>query len=162
MKKLLLTLCMALMTMSASARYFSEPSLQGENAVGAHLLYGTEVPNFGLGVRYQRFIIDHVRVEGVFDYLIKNKELSMWDINLNGHYVWNIGEHVRLYPLVGVCFASWKEHITNDHDNRVGLNLGAGLQVALGNNWWVGAEAKVQEMRHYSQGVFDVNISYCF
>lgn len=162
MKKLLLTLCMAFVAIGVSARYISEPSLQGEKAIGAHVLYGTKIPNFGVGLRYQQFIYDHVRVEGVFDYLIKNKDVSMWDINLNAHYVWNLGEYVRIYPLAGICFASWKEHITESHDNRVGVNIGAGLQVKVVDNLWLGAEAKLQEMRHYGHGVFDVNITYCF
>jgi len=162
MKKIILTLCMAFIAMGASARYFTEYSMQGENAIGAHLALGTKVPNFGAGLRYQRFVIDHVRAEAVFDYFIKNDELSMWDINLNAHYVWNLGEHIRLYPLAGLCFCSWKEYNPDDHDNRLGLNVGAGLQVKLRDNWWVGAEAKIQETRHYHQGVFDVNISYCF
>lgn len=176
MKKYLLTLCMALVTIGASARYLSEPSLKSENSFGFHLGYATEVPNVGFGLRYQHFILDHIRVEGVWDYYIQNKKLSMWDLNANIHYVWNIGERVRIYPLVGLGYARWGIHdvflgnhdqygqprLETDHDNRLGVNVGAGLQVALNNSWWVGAEAKLQEMRHYDQGVFDVNITYCF
>ena len=162
MKKLFLTFCMVLVAMSTSARYISEPSLQGEKAIGANLLYGTKIPNFGIGLRYQHFVIDHVRVEGVFDYLIKNEEFSMWDINANVQYVWNIGSSFRIYPLAGVCFASWKNHLVDDTDPRVGLNVGAGLQVKVAENLWVGAEAKMQEMRHYHQGVFYLYASYCF
>lgn len=162
MKKILLTLCMVFVAIGASARYISEPSLQGEKAIGAQILYATKVPNIGFGVRYQQFVIDHVRAEATFDYFIKNKELSMWDINLNAHYVWNIGSSFRIYPLAGVCFASWKENITDDKDFRVGLNMGAGLQVKLVDNLWLGAEAKCQAMRDFTQGVFDVNVTYCF
>ena len=162
MKKILLTLCMALVAVGASARYISEPSMQGEKAIAAHYLIATKTPNMGLGIRYQQFVVDHVRVEGMFEYLFKHKELSMWSCNFNGHYVWNLGSSFRIYPLAGICFGSWKEHVTDDKDFRVGLNVGAGLQVKLMDNLWLGAEARLQEMRHYGQGVFDVNIAYCF
>lgn len=162
MKKLLLTLCMALMAISASARFISEPSMQGESAIGAHVLFATKFPNPGVGLRYSYFIVDHVRAELMFDYLFKNKGYTMWDINANAHYVWNIGESFRIYPLVGVFFASWKDHPLDDIDNRVGVNVGAGIQLKIVDNLWLGAEAKMQEMRHYHQGVFNLNATYCF
>ena len=162
MKKLLLTLCMALMAITASARYISEPSLQGEGAFGAHVLFGTFAPNPGIGLRTQYFIVDNVRAAVSFDYFFKHNGYSMWDLNADAHYVWNIGDSFRIYPLIGVTFASWKDHPLNDIDNRVGLNAGAGIQLKLVDNLWVGAEAKMQEMRTYRQGVFNLNATICF
>lgn len=150
------------MAMNVSARYIFEPSQKGESAVGVQILYASWTPNIGIGARYQYCVIDNVRAELMFDYFIKNKGYSMWDINLNAHYVWNIGEHFRLYPLAGVCFASWKDHVLNDTDPRIGLNVGAGLQVRVKENFWLGAEAKLQEMRTYHQGVVNLNATYCF
>lgn len=43
--------------------------------------------NIGLGVKYQYNITDAIRLEGVGNYYLKTDGFSMWDINVNGHYL---------------------------------------------------------------------------
>lgn len=45
MKKLLLTICVVFACFSVSAQ-------KGEHNIGAHVLYGTDASNFGIGVKY--------------------------------------------------------------------------------------------------------------
>lgn len=64
MKKLFLVLCVAFVSLSASAQ-------KGEHNIGAQVLYGTDASNFGIGVKYQYNITDAIRLEAVGDYYLE-------------------------------------------------------------------------------------------
>ena len=66
MKKLLLLVCAAVMSLSASAQ-------AGDKALGAQLLFGSKTNNIGLGVKGQYYFTDQIRGEASFDYFLKNK-----------------------------------------------------------------------------------------
>ncbi len=66
MKKLLLLVCAAVMSLSASAQ-------AGDKAVGAQLVFGSETNSFGLGVKGQYYFTDQLRGEASVDYFFKNK-----------------------------------------------------------------------------------------
>ena len=64
MKKLLLLVCAAVMSLSASAQ-------AGDKAVGAQLVFGSETNSIGFGVKGQYYFTDQIRGEGSFDYFLK-------------------------------------------------------------------------------------------
>lgn len=102
MKKLFLVLCVALIGMGSA---FAQ---KGEQRVGLNLNYGTEISNVGLGAKYQYGITDAIRLEGSFDYFFKKDGASMWDINVNAHYLFPFAEKFAVYPLVGLTYANCK------------------------------------------------------
>ena len=114
MKKLLMTLCVALIALGASAQE------KGEQSIGAHVLYGTDVGNIGFGVKYQNCITDAIRLEAVGDYYLKTDGFSMFDVNVNGHYLFPLSDKVTVYPLVGINYTSWKQDgfISVDEDYK--------------------------------------------
>ena len=144
-----MTLCVALITLGASAQ-------KGEQNVGAHVLYGTDASNIGLGVKYQNNITDAIRLEAVGDYYLKTDGFSMFDVNVNGHYLFPLSEKVTAYPLVGINYTSWKqesfisfgEEFKDDNidikDTSIGLNIGGGIQYKLTGKIRIGAELKYQ------------------
>ena len=78
MKKLLVLVCAAIVSMSASAQ-------KGDKAIGVNLSYGTKVKNIGLGVKGQYYLTDRLRGEASIDYFLKKDDVSTWDINANLH-----------------------------------------------------------------------------
>lgn len=98
MKKLFLALCVALVSVSASAQ-------KGQTAVGANVSYGTEISNIGFGVKGQYGITDAIRVEAGFDYFLKKDDCKFWNINLNAHYLFPLSDKLKVYPLVGLTYA---------------------------------------------------------
>lgn len=175
MRKVLFAMAMALVSISASAQ-------KGETAFGANLSYGTEIKNLGIGVKGQYGITDAIRAEAAFDYFLKKDGLSMWDVNLNVHYLIPIIEKFKVYPLAGVVFTNWKTDFAIDVDDsegygiidddaddsgstttsKFGANLGAGLQYDLTDKLSLNVEGKYQLISDFDQMVFSVGVAYKF
>ena len=171
MKKLLLLVCAAVMSLSASAQ-------AGDKALGAQLVFGSETNSIGLGVKGQYYFTDQLRGEASVDYFFKNKGVSMWDINANVHYLFDVADKVKVYPLAGLGYTNWS--YTNDvivieengnkrttefkgSDGRLAINLGGGAEYELTKDLSVNAELKYQIVsNNYSQLVLGVGVAYKF
>jgi len=162
MKKLLLLVCAAVMSLSASAQ-------AGDKALGAQLVFGSETNNIGLGVKGQYYFTDQLRGEASVDYFFKNKGVSMWDINANVHYLFDVANKVKVYPLAGLGYTNWSYKLEYDNvtlakgtDGRLAVNLGGGAEYELTKDLSVNAELKYQIVSHYNQLVLGVGVAYKF
>lgn len=162
MKKLLLLVCAAVMSLSASAQ-------AGDKALGAQLVFGSETNNIGLGVKGQYYFTDQLRGEASVDYFFKNKGVSMWDINANVHYLFDVANKVKVYPLAGLGYTNWSYKVEYDNvtlakgtDGRLAINLGGGAEYELTKDLSVNAELKYQIISHYNQLVLGVGVAYKF
>lgn len=162
MKKLLLLVCAAVMSLSASAQ-------AGDKALGAQFVFGSETNNIGLGVKGQYYFTDQLRGEASVDYFFKNKGVSMWDINANVHYLFDVANKVKVYPLAGLGYTNWSYKLEYDNvtlakgtDGRLAVNLGGGAEYELTKDLSVNAELKYQIISHYNQLVLGVGVAYKF
>ena len=163
MKKLFLLVCAAVMSLSASAQ-------AGDKAVGAQLVFGSETNSIGFGVKGQYYFTDQIRGEGSFDYFLKNKGISMWDINANVHYLFDVANKVKVYPLAGLGYTNWSykyeypgHSVIEGSDGRLAINLGGGAEYELTKDLSVNAELKYQIVsNNYSQLVLGVGVAYKF
>ena len=162
MKKLLLLVCAAVMSLSASAQ-------AGDKALGAQLVFGSETNSIGLGVKGQYYFTDKLRGEASVDYFFKNKGVSMWDINANVHYLFNVANKVKVYPLAGLGYINWSYKyefeglpVVEGTDGRLAVNLGGGAEYELTKNLSVNAELKYQIISNYNQLVLGVGVAYKF
>lgn len=172
MKKFFLTLCIALVSLSVSAQ-------KGENNIGAQVLYGTDASNFGIGLKYQYNITDAIRLEAVGDYYFETDGFSMFDVNINGHYLFHFSKFT-VYPLVGINFTHWKQDnvlgFDEDYDglyadelekfnkdakeSSIGLNIGGGVQYNLTSKLRIGAEIKYQTISGASTAIIGLGVTY--
>ena len=176
MKKIVLTLAITLTSICAFAQ-------QGEKAIGLNLSYGTEIKNLGIGVKGQYSITDAIRTEASFDYFLKKDGLSMWDVNLNVHYLFPLTEKLKVYPLVGLSYTNWKFDYSDSEDDygiyldddddwdggdsssstgKFGLNLGGGIQYSITDVFTVSFEARYQLINDFDQMIFGVGVAYKF
>ena len=162
MKKLLLLVCATVMSLSASAQ-------AGDKALGAQLVFGSETNNIGLGVKGQYYFTDQLRGEASVDYFFKNKGVSMWDINANVHYLFDVANKVKVYPLAGLGYTNWSYKLEYDNvtlakgtDGRLAVNLGGGAEYELTKDLSVNAELKYQIINNYNQLVLGVGVAYKF
>jgi len=162
MKKLLLLVCAAVMSLSASAQ-------AGDKALGAQLVFGSETNSIGLGVKGQYYFTDQLRGEASVDYFFKNKGVSMWDINANVHYLFDVANKVKVYPLAGLGYTNWSYKLEYDNvtlakgtDGRLAVNLGGGAEYELTKDLSVNAELKYQIISNYNQLVLGVGVAYKF
>lgn len=163
MKKLIILASMlVLIACSAFAQ-------QGKQAFGFHLGYGTEIESLGIGVKYQYNVLDALRLEPSIDYYFKKDGLSMFDINLNAHYIFPVAAGVRLYPIFGLTYTNWHRDLgkydgmnMSASKSKFGANLGGGAEFDLNAQWMVNFEIKYQIISDLDQGVFNLGVAYRF
>lgn len=172
MKKIFAIICAAIMGV-ASANAQAE---KGDLAVGANIVYGSEIKNMGVGARVQYNPLDHVRAEFGMNYFFQKDYVNMWDVNLNAEYLISVYNHrLYLYPIVGLSFAKTSfdaDKFRKDHamdpdvkkfdDKAFGLNLGAGAEYSLTEHIGVTLEYRHSIMKDIDQGVFGIGANYKF
>ena len=162
MKKILLLVCALMLGMGTANAQVQ----QGETAVGANLVYGSEIESMGIGARFQYGILDQLRAEVGLNYFFEHNHTSWWDVNINAHYLvrlWN--EQLYIYPLAGLNYTMTKGKLPGmraDEENHVGLNLGAGVEYEITNHFGVSLEYRHTIIRKVDQGVFGLGVNYKF
>lgn len=175
MKKIFITLCAVLVSLGVSAQ-------KGEKTVGANISYGSEWQNIGIGAKGQYNFTDNIRGEVSFDYFLEKEGLSMWDINANIHYLFDVANKIKVYPLAGIGymhFGGGSSDADNDYeddllaratddygnsssDGKIAVNLGCGAQYALTEKININAELKYQIISNFNQIVPSIGIAFKF
>jgi len=174
MKKTLFLAAMLAFAVQSQAQSTTQPLVaQSDNtnskALGVNLLFGSFSKNFGVGVKYQQFVDNHVRLEGSFGYYFPSKGENAWDLNLNAHYVFRLNPKWAVYPLAGFAITNWgyeynepkdgKIYVKTGHNLAYGANFGAGVQYFLTNSIFVNAEGRQQVLSgNYSQANFSLGL----
>lgn len=88
----------------------SASAQKGQSAVGINLgaapclESGVSLTNFEIGAKYQYGITDAIRLEADLSYGLKSKGIDVFEVSANAHYLFNIGEKIKVYPLVGIGY----------------------------------------------------------
>lgn len=158
MKKLFLLMCVMLLAFSAQAQE------KGDFAIGLkagatftkvefdNLNVEESITQFGIGAFGQYNLSKHWRAELEGVYHPMKDHISDFTLGFNIHYLFNLGEYLKIYPILGfaVAFAHSETYteggITSEGENTTdsGIQLGAGLQYNLGSNWFISGEYKYQ------------------
>ena len=157
MKKILMITCMMLMGMAAFAQ-------QGSTWVGVNANYGmhSDYKNFGVGAKVQYEFIDNVRAEASGNYFFKKDYCTMWDVNLNLHYLIPVGG-AKIYPLAGLSLLGTKVDLGqfgSASDSDFGLNLGAGVEFPLSDGIKLNFEGKYQIVKDWNRPVISAGIAF--
>lgn len=105
MKKVIIALCMLLT--GAVASFAQEGQMAAGINLGVAPVLETGGPtNFGIGAKFQYNITDPIRVEADLEYWFKAKEMSVFDVYANVHYLIPIIDKLKLYPLAGIGYAN--------------------------------------------------------
>ena len=157
MKKILTLVCALMLGVGIGQAQVHK----GETAVGANLVYGSEIESLGLGARFQYGILDQVRAEVGFNYFFEKDHVNWWDVNINAHYLvglWN--EQLYIYPLAGVNYTMAK--CGDDEENHVGLNVGAGVEFEFNEHFGANLEFRHTIVRKVDQAVVGLGLNYKF
>lgn len=98
--------------MCAMAMSLATFAQKGESRVGLNLNIspcmesGASLTNFGLAAKYQYGLTDHFRLEGVIGYDFKAKGVGVFEVGANVHYLFKIGEKMKIYPIAGIGYAN--------------------------------------------------------
>ena len=136
MKKLFFVICMMLMSVATFAQ-------QGKMTIGIHGDYMLDSPkNFGIGANVGYEVINNVRGVAEFNYLFKKDHWSYWNVEINGEYLFKVGDAFTIYPLVGIDLlgATLSYDGESNSESKLGLNLGGGVEYQLMENLALKAE----------------------
>ena len=135
MKKLFLTLCVALFSVGAFAQE------KGDMAVGATLNYNFDAESLGFGARYQYFFLDNIRGDVQVDVYPKSG-VTLIDAIASAHYLIPVADQISVFPLAGLGFAAATSdgHTVSDFIGQVG----GGAQYFFTEKIGATAEAKYQ------------------
>lgn len=167
MKKILTLVCALVLGMGVSQAQVRE----AQTAVGANLVYGTEIESLGVGARFQYGVLDQLRTEVGFNHFFEHNHTSCWDVNINAHYLLGVWEQkVYLYPIVGINYTMMKfgKHlednveVPSDEENHIGLNVGLGAEYELTDHIGVTLEYRHTIVRKVDQGVIGLGLNYKF
>ena len=115
-----------------------------------------DVTNFGIGAFGQYNLTDNWRLELEGIYHPMKDHVSDITVGLNVHYLFSLGEAIKIYPTLGYALAFVHSEaytittkggeIINDSENETdgGIQVGAGIQYNLGSNVFIAGEYKYQ------------------
>ncbi len=172
MRKLFLTAVIALLSIGAYAQ-------KGQTYLGGQLAYPTDIESLGIGIKGGYGITDAIRAQATFDYFLKKNNVSWWDLNLDVHYLFPLGNNIKVYPLAGLTYLRGSVDgftqtvntpdgsitVGNNEsysDGNLGLNLGGGFQYDLTDKLVLNAEVKFQIIKNTNQGVISAGLAYKF
>ena len=179
MKKVFVSICVALMGLGAFAQEKGDMAAGLNLGVAPCLESGVPVTNFGIGAKFQYNITNPIRLEADIDYWLKAKGMDVFDISVNGQYLFHCAEKLTVYPLVGIGYAHlgggmsgdfgdiMDEYDIDDIDgsssaSRFLFNVGVGAEYALTSKIAVGAEIKYQYIKDFSRLPITIGVTYKF
>ena len=143
-----------------------------EWTIGFQTVFGTRDNRLGVGINFKTQYLDSWRSGVSGNYYFKKDGVNCYDVNLEGNYIFDLSDKVRLYPLAGGRLAFWHADDVNasgwgfDRDDKthyeIGFNLGGGIDYLLGDHWGMNAEVKYQYLKNASQMQFVVGVGYRF
>ena len=163
MKKLMMIACMMLLSVGAFAQ-------DGKMAVGANLNYGfaDNYKQVGFGAKFQYEFIENFRAELGGKYFLKKDELSVWNANLNLHYLIPVAESFKVYPILGGALLGMS--FDGESETMFGFNAGAGAEYALNEQLKLEFEAIYQYAKKTKNGyewkcdwpIISLGVAYVF
>lgn len=149
-----------------SAKSFAQ--YEGTVGLGAHTGYATSIKSVGAGVNLHYYRTNRTRLAPSFTYYLPRKGQSAWQIDADAHYVLPVSWLFSVYPIAGLNYSHFKldaskSSAVGEQDwtkNRIGANLGLGLQYDFRYKARVNVEYKYQFIKDFSQSVVMVGIGF--
>lgn len=114
--------------------------------LGVGAVYGDDIQEPGMNVRATYFTHERICFGPEFTIFQSHQvqkdgediELNLWEVNFNGHYVFELTHHLGIFPLVGLNISREREEIESPDESLVlretawGVNLGFGAHYGVG------------------------------
>ncbi|MBR6196101.1 MAG: outer membrane beta-barrel protein [Bacteroidaceae bacterium] len=124
MKKIILSMILGIMTITASAQLKSfdiKGDLRGDFGIGAGVTLGVN---------------DKIDFAPAFNWFFTEGNLTVWAIDADFHYNFDVAQDFKVYPIAGLALYHWS--VSNEGVNtgktKLGVNLGCGCQYDFSDN----------------------------
>lgn len=152
MKKFLISILMLTFALGAFAQ-------KGKNSFQANVLYGSKIETVGFGLSFNLTGQKHEFSPSLNLYLPKN-DVKVHEINFDYHRLYNIGDKVKVFPIIGFALAVWDSETTGNK-TKAGANIGLGGRYSINGRFDTGFQVKYSAMSESaSQTVPMLTIAY--
>ena len=172
MRKIILILLLTITALTSRAYISHNLGDAAEWTIGTQIVCGTEAKMPGVGIHFKTQYLDSWRTGVSGNYYFKKDGVSCYDVNLEGNYIFDLSDKVRLYPLAGGRIAFWHTDDVNvsgwdfERDDKthyeIGINVGGGIDYLMGDHWLLNAEVKYQFIKNANQVLLGIGIGYRF
>jgi len=148
--------------------FFATTSQAQKFLVGGGLVYGTEVEKGGIDIRGDIRINQNWAIVPNINFFFPessdNFKSGFTGINIDGHYLVDLGSGANVYPLFGLNFghSSFKNKIndTKSTNTELGINIGGGIEYFFSRKVAGFFELKYVIITDYDQGVLGFGVLY--
>lgn len=176
MKKFLIAICMAAVSLCGFARSEGDMGVGVDLGVAPCVKSGIDVTNFGFGLKYQYYFSEQVRGQANLEYWFRDKGVDVFDVTVNGAYLIDLGNKLSVYPTAGLGYGNIGglafsiEHpfdspfleVKSKSLSRFVFNIGMGAEYDLSDNLTIGFEFKYRYMKDFGQLPINLGITYHF
>lgn len=135
---------------------------KGNTSAGFTLGHAVDTENTIAGLDFRYNVTDELRLAPSISHYFKNNHLSAWAIDVNAHYVFALNDLFGFYPLGGVGLTFWDSKWSSSNVNRLGLNVGLGVELYATKEVTVGLEMKYYITSRFDQAVAGLRVGYNF
>jgi outer membrane protein X len=160
----------AVLTMSVAAG----AQEKGDMAAGANLVLGSgdSFTNLGIGAKFQYNVLQQLRGEASFTYFLKKDYTTMWDLSVNGHWLFSITDKITVYPLAGLGILNYGYDLglglgewgikDNASTSDIAFNFGGGVDLKLTDKLIFNAELKYKISDVWDRLLLSAGVAYKF
>jgi outer membrane protein X len=148
---------------------------KGDMAAGGSLVLGSgdSFTNIGVGAEFRYNVTNPLRLEGSFTYFLKKDYLTMWDLSVNGHWLFPVADRITVYPLAGlgilnygydysVDLGGWGSYDGSGSTSDFAFNLGGGIDLKLTDKLILNAELKYKISDVWDRLLLSAGVAYKF
>ncbi|MDR2533786.1 MAG: porin family protein [Tannerellaceae bacterium] len=139
---------------------------KGLFAVGGNLAISFDSETFyaGISPKAQYYFSDHFRGEGAATFFLPKNSLMYLDIAVYAHYLFDINDQARIYPVVGTGIYALSREKSIDLSAWPTLAVGGGIEYDFNERWTINGELKykIASNTSYSFGMLSMGLAYKF
>lgn len=144
---------------------------RGQKSFGPSVGYVSRNRSAYASLNFEYAFSSHVRIAPEVGVIFRNRDLDGLNAGVNVHFPISFSSGMMaVYPLVGLNLTSWGRHGRNEaddkdvttHTSRMGLNMGAGLELDCTSSLRLRLEGRYSLMEHYPTAFATVGIAYVF
>lgn len=157
----LLLCAVALVASSAGMPAFASSSNKGEKTLGISGGYASYNKSAYANVFFQYTFTPHLRIAPEIGYVIRNSDISGFEVSCDMHFPFRLARGFKVYPLAGLTFNTWNNR-TEGNLNRFGGDLGLGFDLYITGSLKLCLQGKYSLMKSTSGAFASLSIGYVF
>lgn len=157
----LLLCAVALVASYACVPAFASSLYKGEKTLGVSGGFASYNKSAYTNVFFQYTFVPHVRIAPEIGYVIRNNDVSGFEVSCDMHFPFRLARGFNMYPLAGLTFNTWNNRV-GDNYNRLGGDFGLGLELYITGSLKLSLQGKYSLMKNTSGAFAGLSLGYVF